>query len=185
MLQVAAEIARHEHNLDRLWNDRACHGQNDGLSDRPTLKTKNFNVLEREMADREGFEPSIRLPVYTRSRRAPSTTRPPVRRKRHPLEWGAIYPWRDQVQALEQVFFRCLAAVDCRGVAGLGRAAKTAVTCHAAGNAWAEKIFPVVAVPRRFVCGWRLAGRMYGRAESASGVFEGRETSRRQGHGTD
>lgn len=31
------------------------------------------------MADREGFEPSIRLPVYTRSRRAPSTTRPPVR----------------------------------------------------------------------------------------------------------
>ena len=31
-----------------------------------------------EMADREGFEPSIRLPVYTRSRRAPSTTRPPV-----------------------------------------------------------------------------------------------------------
>ena len=31
-----------------------------------------------EMADREGFEPSRRLPAYTRSRRAPSTTRPPV-----------------------------------------------------------------------------------------------------------
>src|SRR5690348_930428 len=31
------------------------------------------------MADREGFEPSIPLRVYTRSRRAPSTTRPPVR----------------------------------------------------------------------------------------------------------
>ena len=31
------------------------------------------------MADREGFEPSIELPLYTRSRRAPSTTRPPVR----------------------------------------------------------------------------------------------------------
>ena len=30
------------------------------------------------VADREGFEPSIRLHVYTRSRRAPSTTRPPV-----------------------------------------------------------------------------------------------------------
>ncbi len=30
------------------------------------------------MAEREGFEPSIRLPVYTRSRRAPSTTRPPL-----------------------------------------------------------------------------------------------------------
>ena len=34
------------------------------------------------MAEREGFEPSIRLPVYTRSRRAPSTTRPPLRRRR-------------------------------------------------------------------------------------------------------
>ena len=28
------------------------------------------------MAEREGFEPSIRLLAYTRSRRAPSTTRP-------------------------------------------------------------------------------------------------------------
>ena len=31
------------------------------------------------MAEREGFEPSRRLPAYTRSRRAPSTTRPPLR----------------------------------------------------------------------------------------------------------
>ena len=31
------------------------------------------------VADREGFEPSIEFPLYTRSRRAPSTTRPPVR----------------------------------------------------------------------------------------------------------
>ena len=30
------------------------------------------------MADREGFEPSVRFHVHTRSRRAPSTTRPPV-----------------------------------------------------------------------------------------------------------
>ena len=30
------------------------------------------------MAEREGFEPSRRLPAYTRSRRAPSTTRPPL-----------------------------------------------------------------------------------------------------------
>ena len=30
------------------------------------------------MADREGFEPSRRFPAYTLSRRAPSTTRPPV-----------------------------------------------------------------------------------------------------------
>ena len=30
------------------------------------------------MAEREGFEPSIRLLAYTRSRRAPSTARPPL-----------------------------------------------------------------------------------------------------------
>ena len=29
-----------------------------------------------EMAEREGFEPSIEFPLYTLSRRAPSTTRP-------------------------------------------------------------------------------------------------------------
>jgi hypothetical protein len=29
-------------------------------------------------AEREGFEPSIRFPVYTLSRRAPSTTRTPL-----------------------------------------------------------------------------------------------------------
>src|SRR3990170_4846845 len=31
------------------------------------------------VAEGEGFEPSIRFPVYTLSRRAPSTTRPPLR----------------------------------------------------------------------------------------------------------
>ncbi len=31
------------------------------------------------MAEREGFEPSRRFPAYTLSRRAPSTTRPPLR----------------------------------------------------------------------------------------------------------
>ena len=30
------------------------------------------------MAEREGFEPSKRFPVYTLSKRAPSTTRPPL-----------------------------------------------------------------------------------------------------------
>ena len=30
------------------------------------------------MADREGFEPSIRSPVYTISNRAPSAARPPL-----------------------------------------------------------------------------------------------------------
>ena len=47
-------------------------------------KSMPFKLLEGfcgckfEMADREGFEPSRRFPAYTRSRRAPSTTRPPV-----------------------------------------------------------------------------------------------------------
>ena len=36
------------------------------------------------MAEEAGFEPAIRFPVYTLSRRAPSTTRPP-------LHWRAIY----------------------------------------------------------------------------------------------
>ena len=34
------------------------------------------------MAERQGFEPWRRLPAYTLSRRAPSTTRPPLRWKR-------------------------------------------------------------------------------------------------------
>lgn len=34
-----------------------------------------------DMAERKGFEPLIRSPVYTRSRRAPSTTRPPLQRR--------------------------------------------------------------------------------------------------------
>jgi hypothetical protein len=37
----------------------------------------NFNGLE--MAERKGFEPLRRFPAYTLSRRAPSTTRPPLR----------------------------------------------------------------------------------------------------------
>src|SRR3954451_22963113 len=32
-----------------------------------------------KVAEGAGFEPAIRLPVYTLSRRAPSTTRPPLR----------------------------------------------------------------------------------------------------------
>ena len=35
-------------------------------------------VYNSKMAERAGFEPAIRFPVYTLSRRAPSTTRPPL-----------------------------------------------------------------------------------------------------------
>ena len=44
------------------------------------------------VAVRDGFEPSILFPVYTRSRRAPSTTRPPHRRSG--LEGGWLDPLR-------------------------------------------------------------------------------------------
>ncbi len=46
-----------------------------------TLITIEWNG---DLADRQGFEPWRRFPAYTLSRRAPSTTRPPVR-------WGSIY----------------------------------------------------------------------------------------------
>ena len=35
-------------------------------------------LVNNLMAEREGFEPSIRINVYTLSRRAPSATRPPL-----------------------------------------------------------------------------------------------------------
>ena len=39
---------------------------------------KFFKEIFFFMAEREGFEPSIVLPLYTLSKRAPSTTRPPL-----------------------------------------------------------------------------------------------------------
>ena len=36
-------------------------------------------LVRQFLADRQGFEPWRRSPAYTLSRRAPSTTRPPVR----------------------------------------------------------------------------------------------------------
>ncbi len=44
-----------------------------------------FRCIKEEMADRQGFEPWRRSPAYTLSRRAPSTTRPPVRGVRFSL----------------------------------------------------------------------------------------------------
>ena len=38
-------------------------------------------ICQGVMAERKGFEPSRRFPAYTLSRRAPSTTRPPLRRR--------------------------------------------------------------------------------------------------------
>src|SRR5690606_13126496 len=49
---------------------RVCHHNPAG---RPVKLAK--------LAEGGGFEPPIRFPVYTLSRRAPSTTRPPLRRR--------------------------------------------------------------------------------------------------------
>src|SRR5579872_7148811 len=43
------------------------------------------------MAEGAGFEPAIRFPVYTLSRRAPSTTRPPLLRSRVRSAKGRAY----------------------------------------------------------------------------------------------
>ena len=43
------------------------------------------------LAEREGFEPSRRFPAYTLSRRAPSTTRPPLLAS---LLDGAVTDWQ-------------------------------------------------------------------------------------------
>lgn len=43
-------------------------------------RRKRIAHSRTEMAEGAGFEPAIRFPVYTLSRRAPSTTRPPLRR---------------------------------------------------------------------------------------------------------
>jgi hypothetical protein len=40
-----------------------------------------FCILLEYLAERKGFEPSIRVNVYTLSRGAPSATRPPLRAK--------------------------------------------------------------------------------------------------------
>ncbi len=69
--------------LKLAFADRLAYRRNQGFR---TPKTAlPFKVLgdidmgKCEMAEREGFEPSRRLPAYTLSRRAPSTTRPPLR----------------------------------------------------------------------------------------------------------
>ena len=50
------------------------------------------NVSEGTLAEGVGFEPTIRFPVYTLSKRAPSATRPPLRARRAQYSLG---PRRD------------------------------------------------------------------------------------------
>ena len=50
------------------------------------------------MAEREGFEPSIRLLAYTRSRRAPSTTRPPLLSNKNRIIYNFYMPVKIKFQ---------------------------------------------------------------------------------------
>src|SRR5580692_1101446 len=46
------------------------------------------NGLRNALAEGVGFEPTIRFPVYTLSKRAPSATRPPLRARRAQYSHG-------------------------------------------------------------------------------------------------
>ena len=54
------------------------------------------------MAERQGFEPWRRSPAYTLSRRAPSTTRPPLRSACLSLDLGVM---QEQKEAVSGLFF--------------------------------------------------------------------------------
>ena len=55
-----------------------CVGSHSAIASHSPAALSAFSLREIAMADRQGFEPWRRFPAYTRSRRAPSTTRPPV-----------------------------------------------------------------------------------------------------------
>src|SRR5438034_9599205 len=50
-----------------------------GMISDPGVETEKHAKSVASVAEGAGFEPAIRLPVYTLSRRAPSTARPPLR----------------------------------------------------------------------------------------------------------
>ena len=71
-------------NAVRRWN---CYWHFTGRGSEPRgslgfgAGAARRRIVDRpKLAERGGFEPPIRLPVYTLSKRAPSATRPPLRR---------------------------------------------------------------------------------------------------------
>ena len=63
-------------------------------------RTMRWETLHlKVMADRAGFEPAIELPLYTLSRRAPSTARPPVRNARRSAR-NSLYAGRSRLRLL-------------------------------------------------------------------------------------
>ena len=53
------------------------------ISDPPLNKKPGGCRVFYLMAEREGFEPSIKFPLYALSRGAPSATRPPLQNRGH------------------------------------------------------------------------------------------------------
>ena len=107
------------------------HGSKSQLLQMPVANGGVNSVSARgeiEMAEREGFEPSIRLPVYTRSRRAPSTTRPPLRVRmracgsladRGASGWGALYsPSGGERKAFRRQFTDAVVLIARKAVPG-------------------------------------------------------------------
>ncbi len=82
-LWVSPHQAHRQTLLKLVFAAPLPYARNQGF--RTAKTTSPFKVLaamnddEKEMAERKGFEPSRRLPVYSLSRGAPSTTRPPLR----------------------------------------------------------------------------------------------------------
>ena len=93
--------------LRLAFKDRLAYCRNEGF--RTPEVSFLFKVLRGEsmpdckMAERQGFEPWRRFPAYTLSRRAPSTTRPPLRSRPHSKGpwararglWGCLHFRRD------------------------------------------------------------------------------------------
>jgi hypothetical protein len=98
-------LSRYTEAADRKQLTRDTMGKAEKRTWQPGLMFAKFEEvitmlegLSFLMADREGFEPSLRFPVNTLSKRAPSAARPPVRKVRgtiasHPVTASApSYP---------------------------------------------------------------------------------------------
>ena len=80
-------IIEYKTNMGRGRNFRYAKNVSNESSDTnwiyPSIDSKDFIKISsicshKNMAEREGFEPSKQFPVYTLSKRAPSATRPPL-----------------------------------------------------------------------------------------------------------
>ncbi len=87
----------HGHSRDRFRKrvsaiHEFCRAELCGCPGHLESRVSRSNRFSRDysnrLAEREGFEPSRRLPAYTRSRRAPSTARPPLRNRRVPFRFS-------------------------------------------------------------------------------------------------